>query len=135
MKCERKRQLFSSCPATEKRQLISAKAEGSSDPQSRVAERMADPAEEVIKVFKHAISQSSSGLRITSLFGHLAPSQRKRLRNWFMKQYPNPMDHIDFIHANGHHFKYEAETGIITINRDFNPKSDKESRQAGDAAT
>lgn len=99
----------------------------------RLTEVMSDPAEEIIKIFKQAIAQSATGLRIKSLFGHLAPSQRKRLRLWFMKMYPNPMDHIDFIHEHQQHFKYELETGFITINQDFNPKAVRQNRNAGDA--
>lgn len=90
---------------------------------------MADPAEEIIKVFKRAIIQSPGGLRITNLFGHLAPGQRKPLRQWFMKMYPNQMDHIDFIHSNRQHFKYDVETGLITVNREYNAKADKKQSQ------
>ena len=95
---------------------------------------MSDPAEDIIKVFKQAIAQSPGGLRIKNLFGHLAPGQRKRLRQWFMKMYPNQMDHIDFIHVNQQHFKYELETGLITINREYNAKTDRKNRDrnAGD---
>lgn len=96
---------------------------------------MGEPAEEVIRVFKQAISQSGGGLRIRNLFGHLAPGQRKHLRLWFMHQYPNPMDHIQFIHQHGQHFKYDVQTGIITVNREFNPKVDKKpGRRGGDCA-
>jgi hypothetical protein len=86
---------------------------------------MSDPAEDVIKIFKQAISKSPGGLRIKSLFGHLAPKHRNGLRQWFMKLYPNPVDHIDFIHSNQQHFKYDMETGLITVNREYNPKAEK----------
>jgi len=98
---------------------------------------MSDPAEDVIKVFKQAISHSPGGLRIRNLFGHLAPVSRKRLRLWFMSTYPNPMDHIDFIHSNHQHFKYDVETGLITINREYIAKTGQQrgagQRLGGDA--
>ena len=84
---------------------------------------MGDPEEEIIKIFKQAIAQSPVGLRIRNLFGYLAPAQRKRLRQWFMRQFPNPADHIAFIHDNRHHFKYDVDTGIITVNREFISKT------------
>lgn len=75
-----------------------------------------DPQSEVIMVFKNALIKNKTGLRIKNLTGYLASRNRKHLRQWFIRMYPNPADYILFIHENPAHFSYDPMTGIITLN-------------------
>lgn len=34
-----------------------------------------------------------------------------------MKEYPNPSDRIIFIHSHPNDFKYNAQTGLITVRK------------------
>ena len=91
-----------------------------------------DPRTEVIHVFKNALVKNKVGLRIKNLVGYLASRNRRHLRKWFVKMYPNPADYILFIHEHPNHFDYDPLTGLITA-RDVVPEKKKATTDNGDS--